>query len=259
MGIPKPLVVLARSAEGNRALSGRLERMGMKAIRVDTVKFGSPADWRAVDAQLRVLKQFDWVVLTSARGADAFTRRLRKLNVRAAGAPSRIAAVGEMTAARLREAGLPVTFIPSEYTTSAVGEELPARFGKRVLLLRADRGSTELEETLQKRGFATESVSIYTTKTLTTRARPEGIDQAGFVIFGSSSEVDGLALRLSPAALRRLKSTAVAACIGPVTAEAARRAGFRRVVVPEPYTFDALLMEVRSLALRQEGQEWSPG
>ncbi|MDG6910235.1 MAG: uroporphyrinogen-III synthase [Nitrososphaerota archaeon] len=246
----RPKVLLARSAEGNRALSGRLKRLGMEPILVDTVEFGSPEDWKEVDSELRRLRRYDWIVLTSARGADAFAGRLRKLGLRIADAPPMIAAVGEMTAARLRGERLPVAFVPGEFTTSALGATLPARFGKKVLLLRADRAGTEMEDILKKRGFSTKSLPVYTTRTLRSRVEADGIGQVRVVIFGSSSEVEGLVGRLSPADLRRLKSAAVAACIGPVTAESARRAGFRSVAAPEPHTFDALLMEVRRLAVR---------
>ena len=246
-GAPRrPLTaVVARSAEGNRELTARLGRMGIRAVPVRTVDFLEPSDWSEVDGALRRLGGFDWVVLTSARGAEAFESRMRKLGLERDGCLPKVAAVGEVTAARLEKEGFHVDFVPSEYLTEAVGEELPFHGANRVLLLRAEGASEGMGRALRKRGFAVTSVPVYRTRFFRTHVRAGDLGGADVVVLGSPSEVSGLVGRLPPAALRSLRAKAVAACIGPVTARAAREAGFKRVLSPRLHTFDALLMEVR--------------
>lgn len=242
-----PKVVVARSAEGNRALSVKLKSLGMVPVPVDTVEFLEPSGLARVDQVLAGLSRFDWVVITSARGAAAFADRLRRLGVRQGAQTPRIAGVGEMTAQRLGSEGLEADFVPSEYTTSALGRELPAEFGKRVLLLRAEKAGREMADILRERGFSVTSVSIYRTRFVRGTFRGD-VGDADAVLFGSPSEVEGLVGRVPPEALGRLRKT-LTACIGPVTAKAAREAGFEHVVMPKLHTFDALLAEVRRSVL----------
>ena len=184
-------------------------------------------------------------MLTSARGAEAFDSRVRKLALDRGDDFPKIAAVGEVTAAMLEKEGFHVGFVPSEYLTAAVGEELPPRGRNRVLLLRAEGASDEMARALRRRGFEVTSVPIYRTRFVRTPFRGKGVERADVVLLGSPSEVSGLVRRLPPATRRVLQARAVAACIGPVTAKAAKEAGFRRVVSPRLHTFDALLMQVR--------------
>ena len=240
-----PLVAMvARSADGNKELGSKLMRLGIRPVSVETVKFLGPSDWSPIDAALRRLKTFDWVVLTSARGANAFAERLERLHVRPTGGHPRIAAVGEVTAERLEKLGLRVDFVPSEYLTASVGRELPRRHGERVLLLRAEGANDEMVGLLEERRFRVMSLPIYRTRSITAPLRgSRAVLDARVVVLGSPSEVEGLVRRLPAPALRTLQEKAVAACIGPVTASAARRAGFSHVVSPRLHTFDAIHME----------------
>lgn len=242
----RPLTALvARSSEGNRELSAKLRRLGFRPVSVETVEFLGPSDWSRVDEALRHSGRFDWVVLTSARGAGAFARRVRKLALTRKDGLPKIAAVGEMTAGRLVKEGFHVGFVPSKYLTVSLGRELPRRAGNRVLLLRAEGASEEITRALRKRRFEVTSVPIYRTRLVQTPFRGRNVGRADVALLGSPSEVSGLVRRLPPAALRDLRTKAVAACIGPVTARAAREAGFKRVLSPRLHTFDALLREVK--------------
>ncbi|MGA2666060.1 MAG: uroporphyrinogen-III synthase, partial [Nitrososphaerales archaeon] len=100
-----------------------------------------------------------------------------------------------------------------------------------------------LPETLRARGFEVDELVAYTTAA-GGRGPVDGIDEADLIIFGSPSSVRGLCSRLPGPAMSRAIEKRVA-CIGPVTARAARAYGFRRIVQPAAvYTFDALLEEV---------------
>lgn len=234
--------MITRSKEGNDELAERLNAMGFEPISIDTLAFLPPLDWSPVDEALKSLSNFDWVVFTSATGVKFFVERMKALRLPLPwnGKP-RVAAVGERTSKALSEIGVDVGFIPSRYLSKSLGEELPSREGKTVLLLRADIADPVLANLLHERGFRVHEHPIYRTTHPTHET--ERLTGADAVTFASASAVDGFCRALPDEELARLKEKR-AFCIGPVTAEAAKQHGFRNTVVPSVYTFDALLEEI---------------
>jgi len=243
-------VVVARSKEGNRELVQKLNGIAFRTVTLNTVSFQEPKDWSYVDLQLRRLDSFDWLVFTSATGVKFFARRLRELGLGLpAGEKPRVAAVGEKTAERLREEAFIVNFIPRRYLTSALASQLPSGIGRRVLLLRADIANKELVSSLGQRGFEVTDVAIYHTGVSRRSSRnAERLRDADVVVFASPSEVEGFIAKVPVSVVSSVQARAVAACIGPVTAEAARRAGFGKIVAPSEQTIDSLVNEIRRLS-----------
>ncbi len=116
-----------------------------------------------------------------------------------------------------------------------------------MLLLRADIGEASLVATLRRRGFEVTDLAIYRTIEVPGLADPDSLEGAGLVVFASPSEVRGFRGRLRKAEFDKLATGATAACIGPVTAEAARASGFRSVCYPEEHTIGGLVEKVREL------------
>ncbi len=240
-------VVVARSAEGNLDLQTRLNELGVASMPVDTIRCAEPATWSQVDESIRNIDAYDWLAFTSPRAAGAFAERMKKLGRTAGWKKSRIAAVGPGTAAALRERGFEVGFVPGEYLTSSLGNELPIEKGKRVLLLRADIGDESLVETLRGRGFEVTNVPAYRTEVVPGVIGLEEISGVRFVAFASPSEVRGFRARVPAEKFDDLARRARAVCIGPVTAKAARDAGFRSVLTCGDHTIDALAEAIREL------------
>ncbi len=240
-------VIIARSAEGNLDLQGRLTGFGVAAMPVQTIRFAEPATWNELDESIGHIDTYDWLVFTSPRAAAAFAERMKRLGKKAGRRRSQIAAVGSSTAAALRECGFNVGFVPKEYLTSSLGNELPTGQGKRVLLLRADIGDESLVETLNRRGFEVTNVPAYRTEVVPGLIQPEEISDARLVAFASPSEVRGFRARVPAGTFDGVAHRARAVCIGPVTAEAARSAGFRSVVTCEEHTIGALAETIRRL------------
>jgi uroporphyrinogen-III synthase len=171
-----------------------------------------------------------------------FADRVRTTNPDAKRDGTKIACVGARTAAAASEAGWEVDFVPSRALTKALADELPG--GGRVLVLRSDIADPALPQILRARGFEVDDLIAYTT-VVKERQPMEKVDEADLIIFGSPSSVQGLCSLLPGPVMSRAVAKRVA-CIGPVTARAARAHGFKRIVQPtDAYTFDALLEEVR--------------
>lgn len=154
-----PIAILTRQPEDNVALRERLSSEGVLVLELPCVRAEPLADVGALAVEIERLDRDDWLVVTSRAGADAIAR-----------APSRhprVAAIGEATAARLREHGIGVAFRPSTARGECLARELPA--GRVALLARSDRALGDLPEILRARGFAVREAIAYRTV-----ARAEG-------------------------------------------------------------------------------------
>ncbi len=237
-------VVVARSREGNVELKRMLSRRGIEAGSVEAIGFEDPESWAAVDSAIANISRFDWVAFTSPRAVAAFGRRLKALGMDAEELGPRFAAVGSKTESALQEIGIEPEYVPSEFLTSALGEGLPAKEGSRVLLMRADIGDRSLAESLGRRGIEVEEVAAYHTMFVPGPVESDLMRKARVIAFASPSEVEGFRRRLGRSEFRELTGRATAACIGPVTARAASRAGFRSVVFAKEHTLEALAEKI---------------
>jgi len=232
-------VVITRSHEGNAELARKLRSVGMEPVPLDLLSLLPIEDWSEVDRRLSKLRSYDWVLFTSPMGVRYFAERMRHLGFGPGWeAPPRVGAVGERTADALRSNGVRVDFVPKHFLSISLGAEL-------VLLLRGDIGEKAILSRLAGRGFTTEDVAIYRTRGL--RVADIGpIRDADVVIFGSPSAVEALCGSLPEGSLTEVTGK-IAACIGPVTAGAARSHGFSHIVEPDANTFDSVVETIRRL------------
>lgn len=239
-------VLVTRSHEGNAELVPKLQALGIETVPLDLLQFLPPEDWSEIDKGLARLQAYDWLVFTSPTGVRFFAQRMGLLGY-AMGwdGPPRVGAVGARTAAALGRQGARVDFTPTNFLTVELARELPGPAG-RVLMLGADIADGKTADLLRDRGFTVDDLSIYRTKRkpIGDRARLVAVN---LVVFGSPSAVESLCDQLSPEDLLKIISKP-AACIGPVTADAARKCGFHHVIQPKSQTFDALVDSIGKMA-----------
>jgi uroporphyrinogen-III synthase len=229
-------VLVTRPPEEAGELLRRLRDLGADAIPAPAIRLETEASARLATAQREAASgAFDWIVFTSAAGATAWSRLARATGDDAP-PRARVAAVGSGTAEAVRAAGLDADLIPATFTTEALADAFPRGSG-RVLLPRADLATGELESALAEKGWTPVRVDAYRIEledTLPRRAvevlARKGVDA---VTFTSASTVEGFA--------RATAKRPVAVCIGPVTAEAARRAGFPVATEADPHTIEGLV------------------
>lgn len=231
-------VLVTRPRPQAAELSGLLRRRGADPLEAPVIRIDDPPPGGPLDAAVReaAAGDHDWVAFTSAAGVAAWFDRARAVG---AGRPrARVAAVGGGTAEALRQAGVEPDLVPDRFTTAALGDAFPAGPG-RVLLPRADLATHELEEALWAKGWVPVRVEAYAVRfedglpEPVRRALAEGRVDA--VTFASASTVEAF-VRLAG-----VPGDVVVACIGPITAEAARGAGFRVDAVAEPHTVTGLV------------------
>ena len=254
----KKIVVTRSRAQASRLVRALCD-LGANVLELPTIEIAPPEDAAPLDAALRELGSYDYVVFTSTNTVDRVRERLSELGLDARSfAGARVAAIGEATAAKLVEIGLRADVVAAKFTAEGLLEALSAEdmAGKRVLLPRAREAREVLPEGLRARGAEVHIVEAYRTVLpdvtggTTKRALDSIVGAAGtagkvdLLTFASSSTVKNLAEILGPDGLEKARAIPAAA-IGPVTAETARELGFGVVVQPEVHTIPALVEAVR--------------
>ena len=72
---PSPENEQGASGSCGDALAVQLRQLGAEVIAQPAIRIAAPADWRAVDAALARLGEFDWLVFSSAHGVRYFLDR----------------------------------------------------------------------------------------------------------------------------------------------------------------------------------------
>jgi uroporphyrinogen III methyltransferase/synthase len=227
-------VVVTRARDQAAALTARLHAAGADTVELPVIRVVDPSDdGAALRAAAARVHEYDWVVLTSANGAERLCRELR--DARAFGA-ARVAAIGPGTAAALRQWGVAADLLPARFVAESMVEAFPSGAG-RVLLPRAAVARDVLPDGLRAKGWTVDVVEAYRTE------RPPVTDgmrasarTADAVTFTSSSTVTNFLETVGVDAVPR-----VVACIGPVTAETARRRGLHVDIEAVEHTVDGLV------------------
>ena len=249
----KPLagwrVLVPRGGPWGDQVAAQLRAQGAQPIVAPMINFAPTDDAPALDAALARLAagDFDWMTVTSATTVDVLTSHRA---VVAAG--TRIAAVGETTAAALIAAGYRVDIVPSEDNSARglLAEWKAATDGViplRVLTLRSEIAKPLLSEGLRRVGHDVESVVAYRTIGVPVDDRVREDVAAGRVralLVTSGSVAQQVQAQLGPVPLATL-----VACIGPRTAKDAAAVGLRVDVVAEERSIEALIESLVRAAL----------
>jgi uroporphyrinogen III methyltransferase/synthase len=209
-------VVVTRPRHRAAELAARIEKLGHEVVvcpLIDIQPVGPP--------ELDV-SGYDWVIVTSANGAQELARRMQ-------GRPRRFAAIGPGTATALREHELEPDLVPAVSSQEGLLAELPRPAG-RTLFAGAERARRLLVHELEA-----DFVALYRTRELT----PPGFPDADLVLLASAS---------AARAFGRVGRSTPAVSIGPETTRAARRAGVEVVAEADPYSVAGLVAAVERVA-----------
>jgi len=238
-------VLVTRAATQAHDLVARLQALGAVPFVLPVIHIVPPADnYGALDAALRQLPTFNWVVFTSPNGVAHVWQRLTALGLEArALATVRLAAIGPATAAALAAHGLQAEVVPERYITEALLEAMPHPAGQRFLLPRADLARDTLRVGLQAAGAEVVEVPAYSTvlAELSPEARTALETGVDILTFTSSSTVRNFVEQVGPTMAQRLAAQARVVTIGPITATTARELGLRVDVVATEYTIAGLV------------------
>jgi uroporphyrinogen III methyltransferase/synthase len=237
-------VVVTRARPQAGALVSALVDAGASVVELPVITMAEPPDGgAALRAEAARVGSYDWVVFTSSNAVERFVDIID--DVRVLGGV-RLAAVGAATARALAAHRLLADLVPEVETAQSLVAAMPSppsggpRSG-RVLFPRALGARDVVGPGLRGRGWDVTEVDAYRT---VTAGPDEGIGDeeldaaaaAEVITFTSPSTVTSY---LEIAGRRRLAP--VVACIGPVTADAARRAGLIVDVIAAEPSADGLV------------------
>lgn len=241
-------IVVTRTRQQASELAGKLAGLGADVLEAPTIRIEPPDDFGPIDAALRAIGDYDWLVLTSVNGVEATVARMRACGLDArALAGVRVAAIGSATADRLRRHFIEPEVVPDKFVAEALAEaiiELGDVRDQRFLLLRADIARPALRQALSDAGGLCDDLPIY--RTLPADRLPDELTDAltqgdvAWITFASSSTFANFLDLLDESGRQALRDVRLAS-IGPITSKTIRAAGYEPAVEATTHTIDGLV------------------
>lgn len=238
-------VLITRAPGQSGRLRDALLAVGAVPVSAPAIQILDPEEWGELDQALAELDSFDWLLFTSQSAVERVCDRLAS---RPLPARLKLAAVGQATAASLRDRGVTVHLTSAD----ARGEGLAAALqphlapGTRLLLPRGDLADQRLPDALRAAGCTVQTVIAYRTAPASAPDQrlidecQKGID---WVILTSGSTVTGLLALLGG----KVPQGAKIAVLGPETAKAAEAAGLHVDLISPVATVDGLVQAMDNL------------
>jgi uroporphyrinogen III methyltransferase/synthase len=248
-------VLVTRARMQSESLTSKLEALGAQVIHFPTIEIVPPESWDQLDAALRRLGGYDWIVFTSANGVRFFFERLNDLELTDyldMLATTTLCAIGPATASAIEKRGAVANLVASESSSEGAltaiikhAGDVKNINGLRFLIPRARIAREVLPEGLRKLGAEVDTVETY--QTVKPDVDPESVNllfkenSIDAITFTSSSTVSNFVELAGLTDLSRLLDATLVACIGPATAETAARMGLTRVIQPDMHNSAALV------------------
>ncbi|MGD1022508.1 MAG: uroporphyrinogen-III synthase [Candidatus Sulfotelmatobacter sp.] len=245
-------VLVGRARHQAGALSSELRKLGAAVLEIPFIEIRKPQSFKPLDAALKNLAEYDWLILTSVNGVDAMWERLAKLRLTKTNLGHlRIAAIGPATKKAIEKRGVKVDVVPKEYVAESVVRSLRRRVkGKRVLLVRAKVARDVIPTELRKAEAQVDVVEAYETVVpQSSRTRLRGAlknprRRPHVVTFTSSSTVRNFVALLGKG--RTSLSGIELASIGPVTSSTLRDLGLCVDIAAKEFTIPGLVKAIVS-------------
>ncbi len=255
----KPLkgwrVLVPRGGPWGDSVAATLRAQGATPVVAPLINFAPSTDQATLETSLTDLANgaFDWVTLTSATTVDVLYAYRARIP-----ASTRVAAVGETTAAALNAVGYSVDLVPDEDNSAAglaaqlIGLEPAPR---RILTLRSEIAKPVLTRRLTEAGHDVRSVVAYRTVGVPVTERIAADVRSGRI--NAILVTSGSVAEQVQAQFPDIPEDTVIAAIGPRTAKDARKAGLGVQVVAREQTVESLIDAVSHFPLPHAADEFA--
>jgi uroporphyrinogen III methyltransferase / synthase len=249
-------ILVACSAKKLDELAYGLRSMGGTVLPFPVIEAKEIEDAHLLDQALASLREYDWILFTSAYGVRFFMQRLndRAIEVARQDMP-KLCAIGPATAAELKEFGFEASLIAEHFMAEGVLDALGKYHGgiqnlagKRLLMPRALKARELLPSALAEAGAQVDVVPCYQTVLgqidieVLLQLRKKDPD---LIVFTSSSTIKNLLETLGLEEGKRLLNHSTVAVLGPVTGNTARSFGRIAEIIPGENTIAALMEAIR--------------
>ena len=251
-------ILITRARHQVDPIRRELVDLGAAVIEIPTLEIVPlPTDER-VRGAIKNLDGTALVIFASANAVDIFFQMLFATGKDArAFHSSKLCAIGQETAESLEGHGLRPELVTSEYTAEGLAKALEGweMRGMRVLVPRADVARDALPSLLANRGAEVEILPVYravsppgASTALLHLFSGEGVD---VITFTSSSTVYNFVRAFPEDRLPAILGDAEIACMGPVTADSARKLGLSVSIVAREYTTHGLVQAIAEAAAKK--------
>jgi len=251
-------VLITRARHQVDPLRRELVDLGASVLEIPTIQIvPMPTDER-IKRAITNLEKTALVIFASANAVDIFFQMLLGTGADArAFHSSKLCAIGQETAESLEDHGLRPELVTSEYTAEGLAKALEGweMDGMRVLVPRAEVARDGLPSLLANRGAQVDILPVYRAvcppeagNSLMHLFHGEGAD---VVTFTSSSTVQNFVRAFPEDRLPAILGDAEIACMGPVTADTARKLGLVVSIVAREYTTHGLVQAISEAAARK--------
>jgi uroporphyrinogen III methyltransferase / synthase len=245
-------VLITRPRAQADSFGERLRDAGFEPIYFPMIEIKPVENNVALEQALSKLSCYEWAVFTSANAVDVVFDQFPSANWNTG---IKVAAIGPKTTEALKARGVTPDFVPEEYVVEAILTGLGDLLGKWVLLPRAEIARKELPEAIFHAGGVPHEISVYNALPVQPNLDSLAVLKLGVdvITFTSASAVENFAAILRQNNLDPLKmsNNPLIACIGPITEQAARAAGFQNIVVAKEYTTEGLIKIISTLEAGQ--------
>ena len=256
MNLTGKRILITRPRKQAEEFAAELMTKGAHPIFFPVIKIILPDNFSAFDLALQNLESYDWLILTSIHGVEAFFRRLETLGIQQFPPSLRVAAVGAKTAQCISDHGIRTDYVPDKYVPEAILPGLGKNiYGKRFLFPQSNLARTALADEIRFAGGVVTEVVAY--RNVSSEPATAEMDElrAGvdFVTFTSPSTVRNFVAIVQKNGLDpfNLPGNPLFACIGPITKNAAEDLGFVNLVTASEYTTAGLIKALGKLVIQQ--------
>ncbi len=241
-------ILVGRARHQAGALSSGLRKLGAEVVEIPFIEIRPPRSFKPLDSALKNIDAYDWLILTSVNGVEAFWGRLKKRRLTKRHLQHlKITAIGPATKDAIEKHGVKVHVVPKEYVAESVVKSLRRRVaGKRVLLARAKVARDVIPRELRKLGAQVHVIEAYeTVLPQSSRARLRAVlsdpERRPHVITFTSSSTARNFVQLIGKTVWSGRPRPLVASIGPVTSATLRELGLPVDIEPGKYTIPGLI------------------
>ncbi|GEL77442.1 uroporphyrinogen-III synthase [Tenuibacillus multivorans] len=250
-------IFLSRDEEKASDFIDLLNEKDAKISALPLIKFES-TDLDESQALFNQLRDFDWIVFTSANGVEYFFHHLE--NHRLSIEPLKqlkMAVVGTKTEQTLQQFGFNADFIPSHFDAEHFSREFTERYHPRhVLMIKGNLSRRVIDEAFDRVGCHYENMYVYRTLTNAEIQKPLNhlVDQQEIDawVFTSPSSIEAFFKLINHRGASVLGKPCF--CIGHTTEIKAKEYRFKHTLVPDVFTLEGLAYKVIEYYARKESK-----
>lgn len=252
-------VLVTRNRKQAQPFAEYLKKEGAEPIIVPLLAFKRRESLENYNLLLK-LHEFSWLFFTSANGVKFFFDLLAHWNLEKERSTSfQVASVGRKTAQALKKFGILPDFQPTNFNGTSMAKEFLADHSDPgpILLVEGSLARKDISRELSRQQVLFQEAVVYDTlmdeqekETLNDHLKKDDID---IYTFTSPSTVEAFEKLGEDSAgpKESVKQNRLCVCIGETTSDAAQRAGFQQVIIPEESTIEGMAEAMKKYANRK--------